>query len=1382
MSRKLALWTSFVLGCLPRAQAEGTCTVLAVDKTFLHDPRTNTHGVWLRSFDLAATIGSNGLILRGPIARPEWETHIEPLGLGRNGRIDRPWSPVDVSQREGAIWWQGTHWSTEYRMEENGLRQNFHIAQRPSGEGLLELTLRSTSPLCPEEENGTGIAYRSSEGYLRHAYRGLLVWDDCGQPLEARLQLADGGSRLVIVVDDRSASYPITIDPVSTSFDRQLNAPAGGSYGVCVATAGDLNGDGYSDVAVGAHETANGGEVYVYYGTAAGIPAAPSVTLTSGRPVSNFGLGVDGAGDVNADGYSDLVVGASAWTDNVATPAEGAVFVYHGSATGIPTVPTLTLQTNTANSYMGSSVAGAGDINGDGYSDVLAGGWLAAYPNSGEGAVWVFLGSATGLNPVFRHRLERNQGGAQFGFSVNSAGDVNGDGFNDVIIGAPKFNLFTAPLGPPDDGAIYIFHGSAGALGVGLNPAPTLTFNTTSLGGERTGWAVSTAGDVNGDGYSDVIIGDWQDNIGPEIDEGVAVIYHGSPAGLNTTPVTTIQGTVADRWLGRSVSTAGDVNGDGYADVIIGAGQFTNGQTREGAAFVHLGSPTGINSSPFLRYESNQINGYMGEWVSTAGDVNGDGYSDMIVGIIGQTGGGGAQVFHGGAYNVSTTPSFTRSSGSANARMGAAAANAGDVNGDGYSDAIVGAPDASNGQAGEGLAFVHYGSITGLAAAPSLILEEDVAGAAFGRSVASAGDVNGDGYADVLVGAPLNGGFGRTYLYHGGPAGLNGTPALILNGSPGSLFGASVFKAGDHNCDGYSDVVIGAPGEEMAYVYPGAPGGLDPTPVVLNAPIAGGAFGSAVSTAGDVNGDGFSDVIIGAPDLSNGQALEGAFYVYHGDLFNFPTIPFFNYEGGVAGRRLGTSVCGAGDLNGDGFYDIAAGAPQTSLPEANEGMVFVFFGSTLGVNAIGSQYPQGNQVNAQKGFSVAEGGDVNGDGYADLVIGTPFFANGQANEGRVWVYPGSPTGVGANVVTLETNVVGENFGWAIAGGGDVDGDGYSDVLVGAPSASPTLGNEGTVRLFRGNNALAYNRLTRQYMTDLVSPLATNSADLSDAFFFGIGHRARSQIQRTTAKLRWEVVHEGQPFTGVPITNSVAFLANGATFTDLGLSGVEIKELVAKAPGFYRHKWRVRVEYPMHKMIDGQRFSRWFYGYASAVGDIGILPVELIEFQGEAVTEGNALEWTTGSEHQSAYFLVERSVDGTDFRPIGSVEAAGESARAINYAFLDSDAPNGLSYYRLRMVDSDGAEEFSNVIFVMRDMRSVVLYPIPVDDVLYWSSMGTTVSRAIVRDALGRVLIDASTRGDRLQGGSLQRLATGSYSILLLDEQGSVVARSRFLKR
>ncbi|HRH69332.1 MAG TPA: integrin alpha [Flavobacteriales bacterium] len=1345
---------------------------------------------FLPLLDLSVAVDGKGLSVRGPMVVPEWETRISVAGMQRDNERSIEWMPGTVHHDSTTVIWKGGAWNVEYIASDQGIRQNFLIQERPRGTGSLKIMLDIRSSLCPEQERGNGIAFRDDRGHFRHAYRDLHVWDACGTSLASTMRLAADADQVVIAVDDRNAVYPITVDPISTTVDRILLPTLGGNFGYSVASAGDLNGDGYSDVAVGAYTASSGeaseGLVYVYYGASTGIPAAASVILQADQANASFGFSLDGAGDVNGDGFSDLAVGAQTWEDNAATNKEGAVFIFHGSAAGVSTVPAVILQSNATDNYMGYSVAGLGDINGDGYSDVGTGGFLAAYGQFNEGVAWIFLGSATGINPVFRHRLERNQTASQFGGCIAPAGDVNGDGYNDVIVGAHRYEL-GPPCPPPtaavncDQGGIFIYHGSANALGAGANPAPILTFNTQGYS-VRTGWAVSTAGDVNADGYSDIIIGDWRDSVGTESYEGVAFIFHGSAAGVVTVPAATLQINQESAFFGRSVSTAGDVNGDGYADVIVGATQFSNGQAQEGASFLYLGSATGVGSSAYLRFESNSNNAQMGESVSVAGDVNGDGYSDIVLGISGQSGGGAAHIYHGGTYNVNALPGFSRSSGQTNARLGTSVANAGDVNGDGYSDAIFGAPGASNGQAGEGLAYVHYGSIAGLSAAPNVTLEEDIAGAAFGNSVASAGDVDGDGYADVIVGAPLSGGIGRAYLYMGGPAGLSAAAALVLDGTAGSGFGTSVFKAGDMDCDGFSDVIIGAPGIESAYIHKGDAVGLDPVPhVTLTGSLAGEGFGSAVCTAGDVNGDGFSDVVVGAPDHSNGQAQEGAIYVFLGDLFTVPVIPQLFWEVNIAGRRLGTSVAGAGDVNGDGFFDIIAGAPFSSVPEIDEGIAYLFFGSPAGTTVAGSVTIQSNVAAANLGTSVAEGGDVNGDGYADVVIGAPNYANGEANEGAVYVVLGAPGGIGTRTI-VEENVPGGRWGAAVAGGGDVDGDGYSDAMGGAPNASPTLANEGSVFLHRGNDALAVNRLTRQYLTDLISPLSTNSADFTDALFFGVGHRARSPIQRTTARLCWEVVHEGQPFAGNPITNSVLSSANSAAWTDLGLQGSEIKELVFKQPGFYRHKWRLRVEYPMHKMIDGQRYSRWFYGYASAVGDIGVLPVELVSFEGKAEVEGNLLTWSTASESNSAYFLVERSQDGRAFLPVGSVEAAGVSMRTVAYELLDADAPSGLSYYRLRMVDRDGSEEFSDVITVLRDTRSVFVYPIPVDDVLYWSSTERTVVRAVVRDALGRVVIDASTQGNAITGASLQRLMTGTYSLILLDGQGSPIARSRFLKR
>ncbi|HRH39134.1 MAG TPA: FG-GAP-like repeat-containing protein, partial [Flavobacteriales bacterium] len=481
-------------------------------------------------------------------------------------------------------------------------------------------------------------------------------------------------------------------------------------------------GDGYSDVAVGAPMGSNGesqeGLVYVYYGSNTGISTVPGIVLQSNQVNANFGYSVSTAGDVNGDGYSDLMVGAQTWESAIAEDREGGVFIYHGSATGITSTPAIILQVNSTLVYMGFSVSCAGDINNDGYSDVIAGAPYASFPSTQEGAAYVFLGSASGVTATPHKRLERNQASAQFGVSVAGIGDVNGDNYSDIAVGAFAWDISVAGA---DDGIACIWYGSATGLGALANPAPNVTLNATGYG-TYCGWSVGGAGDVNGDGYSDFITGDWRGNNGGPTQEGTALVFHGSAAGLSAVPAIMYEGNQLNQLYGRSVGTAGDVNGDGYADIIVGAVTAGYGQALEGAAYVYLGSPTGTSATYLYRYEANIAGANMGECARTAGDVNGDGYSDMIVGLKLNGIGGTASVFHGGPYNVTTAPTSTRYSGNAGARLGAASANAGDINGDGYSDAVFGAPDGSNGQALEGLVYVHYGSSAGLSIAPNLTL------------------------------------------------------------------------------------------------------------------------------------------------------------------------------------------------------------------------------------------------------------------------------------------------------------------------------------------------------------------------------------------------------------------------------------------------------------------------------------------------------------------------------------------------------------------------------------------------------------------------------------------------------------------------------------
>jgi hypothetical protein len=404
-----------------------------------------------------------------------------------------------------------------------------------------------------------------------------------------------------------------------------------------------------------------------------------------------------------------------------------------------------------------------------------------------------------------------------FGHSVSNAGDVNGDGYADIIVGAPGNDIG----GNYGAGWAYVYNGG---------PEEVDTVADLVLTGaaaiDQFGISVSGAGDVNGDGYADVIVGAWGNDFAG-LDAGRAYVYYGGPQA-DAVPDLTFTGAAANDDFGISVSGAGDVNGDGYADVIVGAYTSDVGGTNAGQAYVYYGGPA-ADAVADLILTGEAANNYFGYSVSSAGDVNGDGYGDVIVGAYGYGGGmGRAYVYYGGA-SLDEAADLVLTGASAEDYMGYSVSGADDVNGDGYADVITGAfgNDAGGGSAGR--AYVYYGGPAADAVA-DLVLTGAAAIDQFGISVSGAGDVNGDGYADVIVGARLNdsGGTdaGRAYVYFGGP-GADATSDLTLTGDAADdQFGISVSGAGDVDGDGYADVTVGAPFNDTggfnagsAYVY-----------------------------------------------------------------------------------------------------------------------------------------------------------------------------------------------------------------------------------------------------------------------------------------------------------------------------------------------------------------------------------------------------------------------------------------------------------------------------------------------------------------------------------------------------------------------------------
>jgi hypothetical protein len=971
---------------------------------------------------------------------------------------------------------------------------------------------------------------------------------------------------------------------------------ASAHFGYAVRSAGDVNGDGYSDVIVSAPYYDNGetdeGRAYVYHGSATGLSTTADWSAEGDQESARFGASVGTAGDVDKDGYSDVIVSAPPY-DNGETN-EGRVFVYHGSATGLSTTADWTAEGNQDHAWFGISVATAGDVNGDGYSDVVVGAYYYDNGETNEGRAYVYHGSESGLSATPDWSAESNQAGACFGVSVGTAADVNGDGYSDVVVGACHYHN-----GEMYEGRAYVYHGSE----TGLSPAADWTAESDQ-DFAYLGYSVGTAGDVNGDGYSDVIVGAPDYDHG-ETDEGRAYVYHGSATGLSSTADWTAESDQDYAHFGDPVATAGDVNGDGYSDVTVGAQYYDNGETDEGHAFLYHGSATGLSTTADWTAESDQDSAHLGYAVETAGDVNGDGYSDIIVGAHyydnGETDEGGAFVHHGSASGLSTTADWSTESDQDQAGLGDSVATAGDVNGDGFGDVIVGAPYYDSGETHEGRAFIYHGSATGLSTTADWTAEGDQAEAYFGYSVGTAGDVNGDGYSDVIVGAPQyendETDEGRAYVYHGSATGLSTTPDWAAESDQDyAWFGHSVWTAGDVNGDGYSDIIVGAPhydngdtDEGQAYVYHGSATGLSATADWTAESDQGGArLGYSVGTAGDANGDGYSDVVVGAYRYDNDvfEAIDaGRAYFYLGSATGLSTMADWTWKTYQPGAYFGYSVGTAGDVNGDGFSDVIVGAPFYDNGSWDEGRAFVYHGSATGF----SQWPDwtigGSQLGEYFGDSLSTAGDVNGDGYSDVIVGVPWRDNGEPREGSAYLYQGSATGL-----STTADWIGESdhdyacFGSSVSTAGDVNGDGYSDVIVGAPQYSNGQTNEGQAYVYYGNGGDGLHLLPCQLRSHGSAPIAILGT--SDSWFaFRLSLIGRMPLGREEVRMQWQAAPLGTPITATTV------ISGSTSWTDVLTTGVEITQTVSSLVPETPYHWRVRLLYRPGNTL-GQPAGRW----------------------------------------------------------------------------------------------------------------------------------------------------------------------------------------------
>ncbi|MDM7913775.1 MAG: integrin alpha, partial [Candidatus Eisenbacteria bacterium] len=530
--------------------------------------------------------------------------------FGRPGVL-RAVEAADPEQGGSRVSYRRADFDEWYENSPQGLEQGFTVHHPPPGRGPLCLAGRIDGFLSANlQTDGAAVDLLDADGSVALRYGELRVLDAGGNEVPARLAL--DGTELTIVVEDEGALYPLTIDPLLTSPAWSEGSDQDAAhFGCSVATGGDVNGDGFSDVIVGARGYDNGqfgeGSAFVYLGSASGLATTAAWSAEGNQDTAYFGTSVSTAGDVNGDGFSDVIVGALYYNDP--EPDEGQAFVYYGSAEGLSTTPAWTAGSGQADAHFGNAVSTAGDVNGDGFSDVIVGadGW--DNNEFAEGRAYVFHGSAGGLSTTPAWTVEGNQAEAAYGGSVAMAGDVNGDGFSDVIVGAARYDN-----GQSNEGRAYVYHGSAAGLAT--------TAAWTAESNQANSWfggSVATAGDVNGDGFSDVIVGAaLYDFI--QTDEGRAYVYHGSPSGLAATAAWTVESNQDLAYFGMSVAAAGDVNGDGFSDVIVGA---SGDSDSRGRAFAYHGSAEGLATASAWTVGGPQTGGQFGISVATAGDVNG---------------------------------------------------------------------------------------------------------------------------------------------------------------------------------------------------------------------------------------------------------------------------------------------------------------------------------------------------------------------------------------------------------------------------------------------------------------------------------------------------------------------------------------------------------------------------------------------------------------------------------------------------------------------------------------------------------------------------------------------------------------------------------------
>ena len=483
----------------------------------------------------------------------------------------------------------------------------------------------------------------------------------------------------------------------------------------------------------------------------------------------------------------------------------------------------------------------------------------------------------------------------------------------------------------------------------------------------------------------------------------------------------------------------------------------------------------------------------------------------------------------------------------------------GDVNNDNLADIAVGSP-------GEGIVRIYYGG-TPPSEVPDLVLTRSAADR-FGASVAF-GDIDNDGFDDIIVGAPQNDDVaedgGIVFIYRGND---DVSPDLGVAGQQaGENFGGRVASGHDLNGDGFDDWAASSPlydgtGEDAGRVYlfwgNGLEGGSD---LRIEGQVGGDFFGAGLGISSDFTADNQPDLLVGAPGVSSTTNDDiGRIHVYAGGP-GMGTIPFMAAEGPGVTSALGFSIAGIGDYNGDGVGDIIAGAPYYDDDGGQDrGRVLIWFGGAAADN-VPDYNRSGQRANARLGYAVSAAGDVRNAGTNDAMVSAPGYVRTDGTvdthqHGRVYTIAGGSSEGDDPIIVGAGSVPGAFYGGAVAGGGDANGDGYSDWIIGAPTdnsagtlAGVAFGLKGGRGGIPGFGAIATGDFNNDGAVDLV---ATNSANGEVSIFLNDADEIFVDTDRPATEI---FVVDGQP------TDVATAKLNADDFDDLLIIRSDFSDVV-----------------------------------------------------------------------------------------------------------------------------------------------------------------------------------------------------------------------------